>query len=102
MSRLLKKPLIIPEGITVEKKDNYIIIKNSKGLFKYNINYVIININKNAITFSPKSYLDKKTKSILGTIQSLIKNAFYGLINGFEKKLEGSKINDMTRPRVVS
>ena len=37
MSRVGKLPIAIPEGIQVEKKDDFIIVKGEKGILKQRI-----------------------------------------------------------------
>lgn len=86
MSRLAKKPILIPDSVNFSLNDSTINFKGPKG-------EVVVNINKNvSLKKKEKSLvLDKKNvynSAILGTMAALIKNAIKGVVGGFEKKLE--------------
>ncbi len=88
MSRVGKRVLEIPEGVTVTKDKNLITVKSSKGELNFNYNNkVIVEINDKEITTKTK----KETKSereLIGTTNSLIQNMLEGVTKGFEKSLE--------------
>ncbi len=88
MSRVGKRILIIPEGVTVEQGKNEISVKGPKGELKFNYNNKVkVVIKENEITTTTK----KETKSereIIGTTNSLIENMLEGVTKGYEKTLE--------------
>ncbi|MDI6717520.1 MAG: 50S ribosomal protein L6 [Patescibacteria group bacterium] len=96
MSKIGKKPIIIPEGITVEKKDGVLEIKKENQILIVNaLPYIVIEFtaikeddkSKNAVVFKPNSNLKQATAN-WGTIRALTQNAIDGLTKGFIKKLE--------------
>lgn len=88
MSRVGKKPIEIPKGVSVELKDDEIWVKGPKGELKKKIPTEIkIEINEGKIFLSPKVET-KKTNSLWGLTRSLISNLIKGVVEGFEKKLE--------------
>lgn len=87
MSRLGKKPIIIPEKVEVFKNDGKIKIKGPQGeierFFKEDI---AVNIDNGKIILQ----LQKNTRQAMalwGTYASHLKNMIKGVTKGFEKKL---------------
>jgi large subunit ribosomal protein L6 len=88
MSRVGKKPIIIPDNITVEKKDERILIKGDKGEFSHLLPKEIkVEIKDNEMTLSPKKET-KKSKALWGLTRALLYNYVEGLTKGFQKSLE--------------
>ncbi|MBI5045662.1 MAG: 50S ribosomal protein L6 [Candidatus Niyogibacteria bacterium] len=88
MSRIGKKPITIPSGVTVAVEDGMVRVKGPKGnlsrQFKDDINIAVA--DKEVVCSVRK---DSKLSFILwGTYASHIKNMIEGVANGFEKKLE--------------
>jgi large subunit ribosomal protein L6 len=88
MSRVGKKPIIIPESVEAEIKDQKIIIRGPKGELQREIRPEIkIEKKKNKILLSPQAET-KQTKAFWGLSRSLIYNMVKGVTEGFEKHLE--------------
>lgn len=88
MSRIGKKPIEIPSGVTVTKDGNTVIVKGPKGELKNTFHSeMIINIEDNTITVSRPSDA-KEHRSMHGTTRSLLANMVDGVSKGFEKSLE--------------
>jgi len=88
MSRIGKKPILIPEGVEVEIEGNIVTIKGSKGELQKGIRPEIkIEVKGNQILVSPKVET-KKTKAFWGLTRALLSNMVKGVTEGFEKKLE--------------
>lgn len=88
MSRVGKKPILIPEGVEVKIDGQRVIIKGSKGELQKEIwPEVKIEIKKNKIFVSPQIE-SKKTKSLWGLTRAILSNMVKGVTEGFEKKLE--------------
>ncbi len=86
MSRLAKRPVIIPSGVDVQVKGNLISFKGPKGtLSKEFPEGLNIERKDNQLFVSFAS--DELEKPVLGLFYSLIKNAVEGVSKGFEKKL---------------
>ena len=88
MSRVGKLPIAIPEGIQVEKKDDFIIVKGEKGILKQRIHpdMKVIIEEKSVRVERPSD--NQFHKSLHGLTRSLIYNMVYGLTVGYEKRLE--------------
>jgi large subunit ribosomal protein L6 len=88
MSRLAKKPIIIPAGVIAEIAGNKISIKGSKGSLDFtHHNEVKIEIKPEGILVTKKGKT-KEAPAIWGTTARLIENMIEGVTQGFQKKLE--------------
>ncbi len=88
MSRVGEKPVLIPEGIQVEKKGNVVSVRNDKGVLEERIHSAIkVIIEENQIRVE-RSSDGRFHRSLHGLTRSLIQNMVTGLTDGFEKRLE--------------
>jgi large subunit ribosomal protein L6 len=88
MSRVGKRTIQLPEGVTATNNNNKIIIKGPKGeLTKEFTKDISINIKGNEI-FVTRNSNEKKIKMLHGTTNSLIQGMVEGVTKGFEKNLE--------------
>ena len=91
MSRVGKKPILIPENVEVKIEGNTVLVKGSKGEISQEIRPEIkVEIKEGKIfvqPFSEKSWT-KQTKAFWGLTRALIFNMVEGVTTGFEKKLE--------------
>ena len=88
MARTFKKPIQIPEAVTVSKTDNLLSVNGKLGDLSLDVHPLVeINQEENSIAFSPSNE-DKETLALTGTIRALTKNLIQGVTEGFEKKLE--------------
>ena len=88
MSRVGKQPILIPEGIQVEKKGNVITVKNDRGILEEKVHRAIRVIVENNQIRVERSSDDRFHRSLHGLTRSLIQNMITGLTDGFEKRLE--------------
>lgn len=89
MSRIGKKPITIPAGVTVTIKNGIVCVKGPKGELSRSVkdNFVQVTVENNIITLaSIKS--SQEAAALWGTYASHIKNMIQGVTEGFEKKLE--------------
>ena len=88
MSRIGKKIISIPQGVTVSLNKGMITVKGPKGEIKkdFNIDLIRINIADDTITSEPIRN-DKFSNAIWGTYMSHIENMIAGSEKSFEKKL---------------
>lgn len=88
MSRLAKKPIIVPKGVSVGLKDGELSVSGPKGELKRsapaNLDF---EISESEIYVKPK-IADKETPAFLGTFVRHLENMIEGVTKGFEKKLE--------------
>jgi large subunit ribosomal protein L6 len=89
MSRIGKKPIEVPENVTVTvSDDNFVTVKGPKGELTNTFNSDIkIEQEGNVITLVRPSE-SKEHRSIHGTTRSLLDNMVTGVSKGFEKTLE--------------
>jgi len=87
MSQIGKKPINIPDGISVNNNDNNISVEGKLGLLEYQFDKRIkIDISEESVNVSRLSD-DKKDRELHGLTRSLINNMIIGVSNGYEKKL---------------
>lgn len=88
MSKIGKKPINIPAGITVSVDNNNVIVKGLKGELSVTINSVIkVDIRDDQVSLSPKKEI-KKANALWGLSRSLLANMIHGVEKGYEKELE--------------
>jgi len=89
MSRIGKKLIEIPQGVTAEISEKEIKVNGPKGELKQFIHHEIkVEIKDGKIFVSPKTELSKKGRGLWGLYRALIANMVEGVSKGFEKKLE--------------
>ncbi len=87
MSRIAKKPVLIPAGVSVESKKNAITIKGTKGTLTREINSLVsLNVADNEVSVTANN-ATKSAVAQSGTARSLINNMVIGVSEGFERKL---------------
>lgn len=88
MSKIGKKPILIPQGVNLEIKEDEIIIKGPKGELSQKIPPEIgVKKEGEKILVSLKRKT-KKSPALWGLIRALLQNSIQGVTEGFEKKLE--------------
>lgn len=91
MSRIGKKIINIPNGVTLSFNDNIMTAKGPKGELQVEIpNEISYSFENNILTFS-RDNDDKKVRALHGLARALCFNAIEGVSNGFTKtmKIEG-------------
>jgi len=89
MSRIGKKPIAVPSGVTITVgKDNVIAVKGPKGELKQNIDRdITIAVNENVVEFKrPTDQI--RHRALHGVYRALVNNLVNGVTNGFKKELE--------------
>jgi len=88
MSRIGKKPVAIPAGVTAKLDGQSIAVKGAKGELKFTApEEVRVSIDGGVIHVAPHSE-DKRARAMWGTTRARIQNLVAGVTKGFEKKLE--------------
>ena len=88
MSRIGKKPIEIPAGVTVTNNNNTVTVKGPKGELTRSFNADIeIKVEENIITVTRPSDA-KEHRALHGTTRALLSNMVEGVSKGFEKSLE--------------
>ncbi|PCH45301.1 MAG: 50S ribosomal protein L6 [Hyphomicrobiales bacterium] len=87
MSRIGKKPVIIPEGVTANLEGNTVTAKGPKGELSFVVNeQVLVKLEEGAVTVSPVDN-SKTARSQWGTSRTMIENIFTGVKEGYTKTL---------------
>lgn len=89
MSRIGKKPINIPSGVTVDVSEhNTVTVKGPKGTLVREINPDIsVTVEDNDIVFTRPTE-SKRHKSLHGLYRSLVNNMVIGVSEGYKKELE--------------
>jgi len=88
MSRIGKKPIVLPQNVKVELRDGVVSVKGPKGsLSRSLMGGIEVEITDKAVNVKRTSD-DKKTRSYHGLMRTLVSNMVDGVSKGFEKKLE--------------
>lgn len=88
MSRVGRMPITVPQGVTVDMKQNEVTVTGPKGQLHRRFHPDIsITLNNNTLTVSRPS--DSKVhRSLHGLTRSLLANMVEGVTNGFERNLD--------------
>ena len=89
MSRIGKKPVVIPAGVTVDvAAGNVVTVKGPKGTLTNTFNAdMILNVEGNVLTVSRPSD-EANHRALHGLTRTLIANMVEGVEKGFSKQLE--------------
>lgn len=88
MSRIGRKPVVIPAGVTITKEGTLVTVKGPKGTLSKNIDkHLEVKIEGTELLVTrPDDSIPMKM--IHGTSRALIQNMVDGVTNGFAKELE--------------
>lgn len=88
MSRIGKKPIPIPNGVTVTISGNAVAVKGPKGELKSEFRpEITISQEGDQVLVSPKKD-DRMSRCLHGLTRTLLANMVKGVTDGFERKLE--------------
>jgi len=88
MSRIGKRNLVIPAGVTIENNNNVVTVKGPKGELSLELSKNITIMQEENILKVERSSEDLKTKAMHGTTNALLKNYMQGVTEGYTKGLE--------------
>ncbi|CAN2535641.1 MAG TPA: 50S ribosomal protein L6 [Methylosinus sp.] len=88
MSRIGKKPVIVPAGVTATVDGQLVQVKGAKGELQFRVpDDVAVTQDGNSIKVDPRS-TSKRARALWGTSRAQVNNLVVGVTAGFEKKLE--------------
>ncbi len=88
MSRIGRKLIDMPTGVTLSVDDGKVMVKGPKGDLSVDlVPGIDISVEDNAIKVTRQSD-DKKTRAFHGMIRALVNNLVVGVSQGFERNLE--------------
>ncbi|RDV05425.1 50S ribosomal protein L6 [Undibacter mobilis] len=88
MSRIGKKPISVPSGVTANVEGQTVKVKGAKGALQFTFpDDVALSLDKGAVKVEPRNE-SKRARSLWGTSRTLVSNLMTGVSKGFEEKLE--------------
>ena len=88
MSRVGKKPVAIPSGVTASVEGQTVKVKGPKGALSVALHGdVAAKVEGNEVKVDPRAD-SKRARAMWGTYRSLLANAMTGVTKGFERRLE--------------
>jgi len=88
MSRIGKKPVAVPAGVTVTLEGQTIAVKGPTGQLSWTvIDDVLVKHENGEITLSPRDD-SQRARGMWGLSRTLVDNMVHGVTQGFEQKLE--------------
>jgi large subunit ribosomal protein L6 len=88
MSRIGKKPVPVPSGVTASVEGQTVKMKGPKGALQYVVpDDIVVKMENGAIKVDPR-HETKRARAMWGTSRTLVSNLATGVTKGFETKLE--------------
>ena len=88
MSRIGKKPIAVPEGVTVDVKPGVVAVKGPKGELSQAVSQDM-KVTQSDATLTVERPTDRgEHRALHGLTRSLIANMVQGVTDGYEKRLE--------------
>ena len=88
MSRIGKKPVTVPQGVTASVEGQTITVKGPKGELAFVVNEeVIVKMDDDGVKVDPRDQ-SKDARSKWGLSRTMIENIMTGVTDGFTKTLE--------------
>ncbi|MGH6840469.1 MAG: 50S ribosomal protein L6 [Methylocella sp.] len=88
MSRIGKRPVVIPTGVTAKVDGQFISVKGGKGELSFTApDHVSVALAEGKITVAPRND-STQARAMWGTTRSVVNSLVIGVSKGFERKLE--------------
>ncbi len=88
MSRIGKKPVLLPSGVTATVKDREVKVKGPKGELSLRVvDGIDVSVDKGGVTLTPKEMTDD-LRAKWGLQRTLVNNLVEGVSKGFAQQLE--------------
>ncbi len=92
MSRIGKKPIAVPDGVTATVEGQKVTAKGPKGELSFVVNdEVLVKMEEKDVVVAPVDQ-SKDARSKWGMTRTMIENIMTGVKDGFERKLEISGV----------
>lgn len=88
MSRIGKKPLKVPAGVTVTPGAASVTVKGPKGTISMALPAGITVASKDAVVTVGRASEEKQHRASHGTVRSILENHLQGVVTPFQKSLE--------------
>jgi large subunit ribosomal protein L6 len=87
MSRIGKKPVVLPKGVTAAVQNGMVTVKGPKGELKLKLSVdVDAAVGEGGITITPRA--SERARAMWGMQRTLVNNLVHGVTQGFSNKLE--------------
>jgi large subunit ribosomal protein L6 len=88
MSRIGKKAVPVPTGVTASVEGQTVKVKGPKGTLQYVVpDDIVVKMEKGAVKVDPRAET-KRARALWGTSRTQVSNLVTGVTKGFEDKLE--------------
>ncbi|MCZ6916359.1 MAG: 50S ribosomal protein L6 [Gemmatimonadetes bacterium] len=88
MSRIGKKPIVVPEGVTVVLRESFVTVKGPKGELSRSLpSEMAVSMEDGTVTVTRPSDVGRH-RALHGLTRTLVNNMVEGVTKGFIKKLE--------------
>ncbi len=88
MSRIGRKPILVPKGVTVTINQGVVNVKGAKGELSFKVHPNIgVELKDGNLSFT-RSSDEKENKALHGLWRALVQNMITGVTEGYSKKLE--------------
>ena len=99
MSRIGKKPVMIPKGVTLQLQDHTVAVKGPKGELRRTLHDEMqLSFEKDQFTVARPSD-EQKHKALHGLTRTLVQNMVEGVSKGFSKTLEIQGVGYKAEPK---
>ncbi|MBI2902931.1 MAG: 50S ribosomal protein L6 [Candidatus Methylomirabilis oxyfera] len=88
MSRIGKKPILVPDRVKVELEGGYISVEGPRGKLSLRLHPTIVVKAEDKYLYCHRPSDNKLHRSLHGLTRTLVSNMLEGVTKGFEKKLE--------------
>jgi large subunit ribosomal protein L6 len=88
MSRIGKKPIPVPDGVTVEIKPGHVVVKGPKGELRQEVSREMKITQDDGVLKVERPTDRGEHRALHGLTRSLIANMVVGVTDGYEKRLE--------------
>lgn len=88
MSRIGRKPITVPAGVTVELQDRHVTVSGPKGALELNLMPGIKLEQENSVITLSKEVENADTQASYGLMRTLINNMVVGVSQGYTRALE--------------
>jgi large subunit ribosomal protein L6 len=88
MSRIGKKPIVLPKGVTVDIQDNTVKVKGPKGELSRTVAEGVAVALENGEVVVTRASDERQLRALHGTTRALLNNMVTGVSTGFTKTLQ--------------
>jgi large subunit ribosomal protein L6 len=99
MSRIGKKPIQVPKGVTVTVDGNVVRVKGPKGELERTLHPAITAAQENGTVVVARPSDEPEHRALHGLSRTLIANMIEGVTKGFQKTLEITGVGYKAEPR---